>query len=378
MKGKHIAFCLEQAYGHIIPTLGISLELIRRGHSVSYAVTQRFSNIIREIQARPMIIDPLGTREALLGAVINDHDPLNYKVDAVDIARIYEKLRTERTADSLTQLECLYRDERPDVIIHDDNLDTAGRSLASKWNIAKIRHVPQFIDERMPLELFSEDELILLTVPEFFQGDMAQFDQRFKFVGFIPEGRTEVFQPWKNSRRTRKPILISATTGLLPQFDFCELMIEAFRDRPWDVVLSPSGSLDAISAIDPGRFAHIPSNIQLNTDSANFAVLEYSCLSIGHGGQGTILEAIFWGVPQILFPPTPFHYTIAKRANDLGLGYCLPKSDLTADSVIRHVTSILNDKDTFDRVADASRSMRNNRGAEVAVDTIETYLAGSH
>jgi hypothetical protein len=42
MAPQHIAFVLEQAYGHVMPTLGIALELIRRGHRVSYATTADF------------------------------------------------------------------------------------------------------------------------------------------------------------------------------------------------------------------------------------------------------------------------------------------------------------------------------------------------
>ena len=67
MAPKHIAFVLEHAYGHLMPTLGIAMELIRRGHRVSYATTADFAPIVTRIGARAFILTPLQTRGAILG-----------------------------------------------------------------------------------------------------------------------------------------------------------------------------------------------------------------------------------------------------------------------------------------------------------------------
>src|SRR6266404_3076033 len=127
MKQRHIAFLLEQAYGHIIPTVGIALELMKRGHRVSYAVTCDFAPAVVRVGVRAIVFTPLETRQKLQTSIV-----------AHDI-KGFEELRRARTEDSMAQLEALYHDDKPDLIIHDDCEDAAGRSLALKWGIGQIR-----------------------------------------------------------------------------------------------------------------------------------------------------------------------------------------------------------------------------------------------
>jgi UDP:flavonoid glycosyltransferase YjiC (YdhE family) len=150
------------------------------------------------------------------------------------------------------------------------------------------------------------------------------------------------------------------------------------RNQPWDAVLSISGSHDVLSAIDPALLADVPHNVRLNCFSSNFEILEGSCLYIGQGGQGGTLEAIYCGVPQIIIPPTPHHYSVGRRVSDLGLGDCLPISGLSQDNLLRNVAALLNNSDTLERVQAAANLMRNQRGAEIAVDSIEECLSGNH
>lgn len=376
MKSKHVAFCVEQAYGHIIPTIGITLELIRRGHRVSYAVVESFAPLIARIGATPIVIQPLETRMQMWNEQCLVGDPYHYKREIGEVQSICSRISSERTLHSLPQLERLYRQDRPDVILYDSCLDTAGRALASKWRIAKIRHYPQFMEPQW-LNEFLEDELVLLPVPKFFQPDLTTFDldPRFKFIGFVPEGRTQVFEPWRPPREMSKPILVSATTGIDPQLAFCEVMIDALRAQPRPVILSISGSSDALSAIDPSRFKDVSRNIYVNRTAGNFAILENASLYIGQGGQGGTLEAIYWGVPQIVVPPTPNHYSVARRVVELGFGASYAIGELSPESIREHVAAMLDDKITSERVRAAAISMRDDHAAECAADTVEKYIA---
>lgn len=378
MERKHIAFCVEPAYGHIIPTLGITQELLRRGHKVSFPVPESFAPIVEKVKARPKIIRPLENRTKINSLIIKENDCFNFKLEISEAAKLGLELTRDRTLDSLGQLERLYKDDQPDVIIHNTAQDTAARELASKWGIAKIRHQTQFIEMNPSpdLEEYSDENLILLTVPEFFQQEPQALDKRFKFVGFVPEGITEVFDRWQSPGDLKRSILISPTTGMLPQIDFCRIMIDSFRDQPWDVVLSLSGRHDTVSTIDPAQLQEFPPKIRLNRLCCNFELLASSCLFIGQGGQGSTLEAIYHGVPQIVIPPTPYHYSVARRAGELRLGLCMPINDLTRENLLRNVIAVLNDEKMLERVKETSQLMRAQRGAELAADLIEDYLSG--
>lgn len=380
MKRMHVAFCLEQQYGHVIPTLGIALELSRRGHRVSYAIMESLSHLIRHVQAHAVIIDPLDTRIEALEALFMQNDCSNYNLSD-DAIRRRDALSRERTARSLAQLREVYRDDMPDVIIHDDIFDTAGRALAIEKSLPKIRLQSQFLDYDDPFQptnAFENDELILVTVPRFFQRrpEMFDHDRRFRFVGFIPEGRSQVFGRWEPRDRATRFVLVSATTGMTPQLKYVETILDAFRGQPWDVVLSLSASKDRTSDVDPLWLHDIPPNVQLNRFAGNFQVLEGSCLFIGQGGQGGTLEALYWGVPQIVIPPTPYHDQVARRVSELSLGIRLPISELSPERLIRAVSLLLVDCMTLQRARDAGHSMRNAQGAALAVDAIESHFSG--
>jgi UDP:flavonoid glycosyltransferase YjiC (YdhE family) len=382
MRNMHVAFCVEQEYGHIIPTLGIALELLKRGHRVSYAVTGGFAPMIRQIDAVPLIIAPPEVRTKVIKGVVKDNDCQSYQLEGEELASFMTNLTAERTMQALQQLQQLYRDCVPDVVIHDDCFDTAGRTLATEWGLKKIRFHSQFIDVDTPgqhVRPFCDDEMVLMTVPAFFQRNPQVFqnDRRFRFVGFVPEGRSQIFEPWVPANTELRAILVSSTTGLLPQIGFCKTMIEAFREQPWDVVLSVSGRRDTVSAIDPAELPVMPKNIQINSAAGNFDVLKNASLYVGQGGQGGTLEAIYRGVPQLIVPPTPYHYSVARRTSELGLGVCLSISEMSPESVRRHAAEILDDSAMLDRVSAASESMQSCPSAVLAGDAIEEHVFGT-
>lgn len=376
---KHIAFCVEQAYGHIMPTLGIAMELMRRGHQVSYAVSESFAPLVRRIGATAVTLDVAENRDKVIGAAMKENDHLNYRVDKQELTELMARVTVERTERCRVQLEKSYRGNRPDLIVHDDCLNTAGREFATRWGIARALHCPQFIQGNLH-EICREEELVLISVPKFFHRLEGQepLPSRYKFIGFVPEGRCLAFRPWQVLSSPLPQILISPTTGLLQQLEFCRQMIAIMRNQPWLVVLSISGSHDALSAIDPTVFDELPSNILLNHASSNFDILSSMTLFIGQGGQGATLESIYYGVPQIVLPPTPHHYAVARRVGELGLGVCLPMLELSADGLIGAVAALLEDKSTRERVREAGASMQNCHGGELAADILENHLAGRH
>jgi UDP:flavonoid glycosyltransferase YjiC (YdhE family) len=375
MRRKHITFCVEQAYGHVIPTLGISLELMRRGYRVSYAASPSFAAPIRRCGAEALVFLPLDARSRLCQR-ISKHDG-TFDFDTEKDPRLsddYAKLVQERTQDSLTQLERLYEGDRPDVIVHDDCLDTAARSLAVKWNIAKVRFVPTMMRAN-EFEYYPEDQLVLVTVPRFFNDVPDDCDDRFHFVGFMPEGRDAFFEPWERDIGVGKIILVSSTTGLLPQVEFCRLAIDAFRDQTCSVVLSVAGGYDPISDIGQASTAALPENFVLNRASSNLEILKCAGLFVGQGGQGSTLEAVYCGVPSILVSPSQFHDVAAGRVAKLGLGIRLPLSETSSELLRATAASLMNDTDTLIRVRLAQKSMHEDKGAEYAANLIERHIA---
>src|SRR5687768_3546499 len=54
--GRHVAIFSILNPGHVYPTLGLCVELTRRGHRVTYPTTERFSQQLRQSGAEPVVI----------------------------------------------------------------------------------------------------------------------------------------------------------------------------------------------------------------------------------------------------------------------------------------------------------------------------------
>jgi len=361
----HIAFALEQAYGHILPTLGIAIELIKRGNRVSYVVTRNFSVGVKRIGANALTFEPLVTRPAMLES-INDRDE-----------KVFGDLRLAKTENSMSQLEMLFRKDPPDLIVHDAIEDFAARSLALRWGIPHVRFCPAPLDSMVEVDLlreFAEDSIVLVAVPRFFSDSPPMVgNTRVEVVGFIPEGRNEFFEPWRPSQGSEKTILASVTTGIMPQVEFCRIVIEAFRNEPYRVVLS-IGGLDEVSRITPSGLGDLPDNVVLNQGSSNFDILRNASLLITQGGQGSVLEALFHGVPVLGVPSYRWDEEACQRIVELGLGSRLDFANISAYSLRGHFHVLLNDHETLSRVRKIRQQMQEVHGAKTAADVIEKYL----
>lgn len=375
MKSKHVAFFLEQAYGHLIPTIGMALELLRRGHRVSYAVTRDFAPLIHRCGARAVTFDPMETRTPLCRSIARQDGSYDARPDNVEFMRLYTDLRKQRTADSAAQLEKLYCGDYPDLVVHDDCFDTAGKSLAVKWGIPKIRHEPCMLSKRrIHRYADDDDQLIMVSVPEFLNEAADCYDDRFVAVGFVAEGRREFSEPWQHADASRSTILVCPTTGQMPQVEFCKLVINAFQALPLNVVLSIPAELDPVSAISPAAFPTLPPNFHINRYSSNLEILESAFLFIGQGGPGSTLEALYSGVPPLLVPVSPTHDDVASRVAALGLGARLHIADLTAERLRELAVALIENNVTLARVREVQISMQRSNGAQTAADLIERHF----
>ena len=106
---KHIAFCLDLAYGHIYPSLGIASELVRREYEVSYAVPDSFAAKIRESGANPRRFEPpLNYRSTLYPLAITNDGRYDFGDENGEFMRRLLKVRSESTTSSMALLKSMY------------------------------------------------------------------------------------------------------------------------------------------------------------------------------------------------------------------------------------------------------------------------------
>ena len=365
MKRKHIAIIVESAHGHINPTLGIASQLVSRGYDVSYAVKENFAPRVRSTGSKAVVYKPLENKLTVFRQMQENGGGQEYLFDfnTSNLAALSRAIR-EEIHDTHKQLTELYETDKPDLIMY-DVLNMAGKSMATEWGIPTIVHSPMLIPRNAG---FLEGEsLVIVTLPRFFQQDADELDSRYRFVGPVFNDGS-FFKPWKSGVSAEHAILVSASTGLLPSIEYFKTAVDAFRDCSHRVVLSIGDE------IDPASLGFIPDNFEINQYSSQSEILMSAELFVGQGGALSIVEALRFGVPVVLCPPSQTHDLYARRAAELGLGVCIRKADFSASVLRESAVSVLSDHVILDRVREFKVNIQESRGAETAADLIESFI----
>ncbi|MFC4015594.1 glycosyltransferase [Nonomuraea purpurea] len=129
---------------------------------------------------------------------------------------------------------------------------------------------------------------------------------------------------------------------------------------------SPSGGTAATSMGDNVRVVrYVPLNAELPATS----------VLIHHGGSNTMRAAIEHSVPTLVIPQGAEQYRNAELIEECGLGRMLLPSEVTPESVAEHVSALLDDADTAERLAKVRRSWLAMPPSTDTIDDIERRCA---
>ncbi|MDO5399811.1 MAG: glycosyltransferase [Eubacteriales bacterium] len=385
--GKIVFFCIP-AHGHTNPTLGVVRELISRGHQVFYYSYQPMREKIQATGAKFLPCDA--------------YDPQTH-LTPEDGERVGKDLAfsTQLLVDMTLALDdAVLRDMqalKPDVIVA-DSMAVWGKLIARKLNIPFVSSTTTFAFNRysskvigssggsllsllraMPginrnlkrlrargyrvksvLDIIANDnttDTIVYTAREF-QPCAETFSERYAFVG---ASIRPVASPME--RAEVPTVYISMGTVLGSREGFYRACVEAFRDRPYRVILS-TGETDLSGSVPP--------NVQVFSRVDQMAVLAVSDVFITHCGMNSVNEALYFGVPMVLLPQTPEQGGVANRTAQVGAGLRLDKTDPA--SIYAAVEQVLQEP-SYRRAARAmSKAFRTHHAAAEGADKIASVM----
>lgn len=372
----HIAFIGLPLSGHINPTLETVRELVRRGHRVTYPTTGNRVAQIAVTGASPKTYQSTFTSDSEVPG-------RDQWMTQMRIAMVGE------TSEVLPQLLALYEGDLPDLVVH-DRAAFAGRLLAAKHKLPTVQIVPTFaanerwavthkfapVDTSAPehkvyqtklKELLERHEIAwedlapaprqISYIPKAFQYHGETFGDDTVFVGPCLRPATGDWKP----RGDGKPVLLVAmgTMGTATA-DFYRRCLQVFDDS-WHVVMSIGDRLD------PATLGLVPANFEVLRFVPQLDVLAEASALICHGGMGSTMEALYFGVPTVQVPTTPEQEATAARVVELGLGDQLALSDDPRPAVER----VASDQAMAQRIQAMRQEIRNAPGATLAADVIE-------
>jgi Glycosyl transferases, related to UDP-glucuronosyltransferase len=117
-----------------------------------------------------------------------------------------------------------------------------------------------------------------------------------------------------------------------------------------------------------------PKNVSLRRHVPQLKVLAQADAFISHGGMGSTMEAMYYGVPLVVIPQMSEQRINATQVQELNLGRCVPSADATASEMRRVFMSVVGDKALKSRVEEMQREVQGAGGAQAAADVVERAL----
>lgn len=360
-------------YGHVVPTIGLVQELLKRGCDVTYLMPSDWEEIVRES-----------------GAKFCGYK--NHRQLSEQIKNAYE------TAESMI--------EEFDFIIY-EQFFFLGKHLAEKYNkpVARVFTAPvtnkklmeEFITAKGPLSIFKHkwiaraftkdiakdipmktdnwlDEIIenppelnlVYTLREYQPYEEEFKEEQFRFLGpSVYERKAEEFDFAKG----KNPVVyISLGTVLKGDISFFQNCIEAFRGEEIDVIISVGQKFDI------RKLKNVPANIHLYKRVPQLEVLKIADVFVTHGGMNSVSESLVYGVPMVVIPFVSDQPVNARCIERLGVGKHLDYANANKECIKKEVFAVLDDISIKEKIKNVQELIKQAPGNEGGAEMIITYF----
>lgn len=191
----------------------------------------------------------------------------------------------------------------------------------------------------------------------------------FHYTGpFIDEAaRLPVDFPW-DRLDSRPMIYASLGTTLKGDAATFQFIAAACEGLDLQLVLSLGGRRD------PEMFRGLPGNPLVVRNAPQLELLKRAEIVITHGGSNTVFEALMQGKPMIAIPKAFDQPAIASRLEWLGVAEVLPLKDLSAQRIREALLKVLKDGSYRRTAKELQEKILAAGGLERAADVIEGAL----
>lgn len=329
-------------HGHVIPTIGLTQELIKAGHQVTYLMPYDWADKVADSGA-----DFLGyenhpgldkqIRNAFFKAeeVIDSHDLVLYEQFFFVGKHLAEKhgkpcvrIFTAPAANKQLMREFI-SSGGPMGIFRLPLIGTLWTMEAVKGLGIKLK-CRNWLDEIVEN---SPDCNLVYTLCSF-QPFAEDFPEgQFHFIGpSVYDRKEEDF-----SFLSKLVICISLGTILKGAEKFFRACVDAFRDEDVTVVMSVGRNFEI------AKLGTLPDNFIVKNHIPQITVLKQASLFITHGGMNSVSEAMIHGVPMLVIPFVSDQPVNALQVEKLGLGKVLDYKDITADKLRETAMAVMED-----------------------------------
>jgi UDP:flavonoid glycosyltransferase YjiC (YdhE family) len=371
------------AGGDLQPLAAVALELRERGHGVvvlgDASVERALGGSGVEITVSPPELD-LGPR---LGAAIEEA----MERSPADPGPVVRKRMKEWAGDFAPVLDRTIREVGPSAVVTSMfGVEVAHGSVprAMPWCVVNSTFYvgpgsPRPIEKdcaprAVPLlqhfgALFGEADLVLHATDPLFDLSFAGLPPRQHYVGPLgiweppapaPDYLDEPGDPW---------VLVTTSSQRQDDVPLAGAAMEALGGMEVRALITTGG------AHDPASLGDAPPNVRLEPYVPHSSVLRRADLLVSHAGHGSVMKALWHGVPMALVPWGRDQPGVAFRAARLGVAEIVERDELSAEKLRQAALAVLADPKYRNAALEHSQRLQLEDPLAKAASLVESLMS---
>lgn len=378
-----IVYFSSPSFGNINPSLEVIKHLIHLGHNVVYYSTYNYEYLIKSTGAKFKNY-PKGSWDNIYGGDIrNNYSFLKYlHLQAENILLTNQDLYCSL----LKEVKLLH----PNAIIH-DSYAYWGKNLSRELSVPAVSFVTNYVLPKeaylLNQQIFSKyvfdlekkrfksikreiiliekllkkkhnlekidlfdfmlnrESLNIIFSIENIQKFAPYLNDSFYFAGAsIPEN-INLQDEFFDILSKKKPIIyISLGTVLNNNTKFFTICLEVAKELCDFYFIISIGQKININKLDKLH------NVFIGNNLPQCKILKYAKMFFTHAGHNSVNEALFFGVPMLLYPLGNEQFIISKVIEELNLGLCYKETDISKFTIIQYVFRLINNNSILNSI----------------------------
>ncbi len=364
---KILVLATAGAGGDLQPLVAAALGLRQRGHALSFLGDGAISAQVRRLGFDTAILPPEHDLGPQIIASVRDSQGLPEAARG----KFVEQRLSAWAMDLTPAVKSAIETACPDVLLTSlfgvgvAHLAAAGQAIP--WGVINStfylgpnpprpleqdiapRALPLFRDYLVPL--LEHARLVLHATDPVFDYDHTDLPPRHHYTGPLiwepqapaPDYIDEPGDPW---------VLVTISSQMQDDIPLARMAMSALADRPVRVLVTLGGGHQ------PAEIESVPHNARVVPYASHAAVLEKSRLLISHAGHGSVMKALWHGVPMVLVPWGRDQPGVAARAEHLGAAQVIARDQLTAARLAGAIDNVMGDSRYQQTATEFSRHLK--------------------
>jgi UDP:flavonoid glycosyltransferase YjiC (YdhE family) len=217
--------------------------------------------------------------------------------------------------------------------------------------------------------LLDAADLVLHATDQVFDYGFDRLPPRHHYVGplgiwepalAVPKYLDEPGPPW---------VLVTISSQLQDDLPLLEAALDAISGRELRVVATVGTDRK------PEEVASLPANARVERTVSHASALERVSVLVSHAGHGSVMKALWLGVPMVLVPWGRDQPGVAARAEALGTATVLDRNAIDAETISTAIDRCLTNEQMHAAASQHHGRLAATAPQVVAADHVETLLA---